>query len=105
MGNVMERIVGPVDVANGTTTIFTGTTAHTYTIRTMCLVNNTAGSITISLGVNGTANANLVLPATPILAGCRMEWGGFLILAGTETIQAITTANGLTLTASGLDQS
>lgn len=105
MSDLLSRIVGPVNVANSTSTIFTGTAAHTYTIKHISLVNNTTGAISISLGINGTANANLVMPTIPIGAGEYAEFDGMVVLSGTDTLQATTTATGLTITVSGLDQS
>lgn len=105
MGNVLERVVGPANIPSGTNTLFTGTAAHTYTVRSMVIVNDSAGSITVKLGVNGVADANLILPAVALLAGEFACWDGFLALSGTETIQANATASGLTFSASGMDQS
>src|SRR6478752_1582630 len=105
MADTLSRIVGPVNIANGTSTVFTGTAAHTYTIRDILIVNNTAGPITVSLGIGGVANANLILPATPLGAGEQANFDGYLIMSGAETLQASATATGLTITVMGLDQS
>jgi hypothetical protein len=103
--NVLKRIVGPVNVANGTSTVFTGTVNHVYTIKNITIVNNTAGAITYKLGFGGVADANLVLPAVTLQAGEYTTFDGLLALTGVETLQANATATGGTITVSGLDQS
>jgi hypothetical protein len=103
--NVLKKIVGPVNIASGTSTIFTGTVNHIYTMKNIRIVNNSGGSITVRLGIGGTADANLILPAIAIAAGSFYTEDTLLALTGTETLQAITTATGLTITVSGLDQS
>ncbi len=105
MTDILERLAGPANIANGTSTVFTGTGAHTYTIKNIRVVNNTAGSITLKLGIGGVTDALLILPATAIGAGESGEFDGVLVLAGTETLQANATATGLTITVSGMDQS
>lgn len=105
MADILSRIVGPVNVASGTSTLFTGTAAHTYSIKSIRIVNNTAAAITIKLGIGGVADANLILPPEPIDAGGFAEWDGLLTMTGTETLQANASASGMTITVSGLDQS
>jgi hypothetical protein len=104
MADTLARILGPSNIGNGTTTLFTGTAAHTYTIKHIIVVNNTAGSITLRLGIGGVADSNLILKPTAIAAGEHTEFTGLLVMAGTETLQAIATATGMTITISGLDQ-
>lgn len=105
MADTLSRIVGPVNAASGTSTIFTGTAAHTYTIRSIRMVNTTSAAITVKLGIGGVTDALLILPATSIDAGGWAEFDGVLVLSGTETLQANTTATGVTITVAGLDQS
>lgn len=104
MADTLKRIVGPVNIGNGTSTLFTGTAAHVYTIRSMLIVNNSAGAITVKIGIGGVTDALLILEAVSIDAHGKAEFDGVLVLTGAETIQANTTATGLTFTASGLDQ-
>lgn len=105
MPNVMSRIVGPANLASGTSTVFTGTTAHTYSLREIRILNNGATAITVKLGVGGVTDALLVLPATAIQPGQLLRESGLVVLSGTETLQANTSASGLTITVSALDQS
>lgn len=104
MTDTLSRIVGPVNLASGTSTVFTGTTAHIYTIRSIRVVNNTAAAVTVKLGIGGVTDALLVLPPTAIDAGGWGEFDGVLVMSGTETLQANTTATGTTITVAGLDQ-
>ena len=104
MADTLKRITGPQNIASGTSTLFTGTAAHIYTFKHMIIVNNTAGAITVKLGVGGVTDALLFLPSSVIDAGGFAEFNGLLITSGTETIQANASASGLTFTASGLDQ-
>ena len=104
MADTLKRIVGPQNVANGSTTVFTGTAAHIYSFKGIRIVNNTGGAITIRLGIGGVTDALLILPAMTLAAGDTFLDDGLVVLAGTETLQATTTATGLTLTISGVDQ-
>jgi hypothetical protein len=104
MADTLSRIVGPVNIASGTSTIFTGTTAHVYTIKQMTIVNATAGAITVKLGIGGVTDALLIMPTSTIDAGGFAEWEGMRVLTGTQTLQALTSATGLTFTMDGLDQ-
>lgn len=104
MADTLSRIVGPVNIANGTSTIFTGTAAHVYTIKHIVLVNTTGAAISITLGIGGVAAANQILPSTSIDAGGQAEFDGLLVLSGTETLQAVASATGVTITVAGLDQ-
>jgi len=103
--NTLSRIVGPVNIASGTSTIFTGTASHVYTIKSIRIVNNTAGAITVKLGIGGVTDALLLVPPASIDAGGWAEFDGLLVLTGTETLQANASATGTTITVSGLDQS
>lgn len=76
-----------------------------YTIRHIIILNTTGGAITLKLGINGVADANLILPSASIDAGGFAEFTGLEILTGVETLRAVASGNGLTITASGLDQS
>lgn len=105
MPDLLARIVGPANIANGTSTVFTGTTAHVYTIKNIKLVNTTGSPISITLGIGGVGAAAQILPPAVIDAGGFAEFDGLLVLTGTETLQAVATATGVTITVSGLDQS
>lgn len=104
--NKLSRLAGPANIANGTATAFTGTASHIYTIKNIRIVNNTAGSITVKVGIGGVTDALLVIPAVTLAAGdFYAEDTNMIVMAGTETLQTNATATGATLTVSGLDQS
>ena len=104
--DVLTRIVGPANMANGTSTVFTGTASHRYTVKNIRVVNNTAGSITFKLGIGGVTDALLFVQEITLAAKDNYDDDiNMLVLEGAETIQANTTATGLTITISGLDQS
>ncbi len=105
MADLMSRLAGPANVANGTATAFTGTAAHTYSIRSIRIVNNTTGSVTVKVGIGGVTDALLIVPAIAIQPGDAYHDDGLFILSGTETLQTNASATGCTMTVSGLDQS
>jgi hypothetical protein len=106
MADVLERIFGPTNVGNGTNTIFTGTGGHTYTIKHITIINNTAAAITVKAGIGGVTDALLTIAPISIPPnGGSLEWDGVLVLSGTETFQTNASATGCTISASGLDQS
>ncbi len=105
MADVMSRLAGPANVGSGTSTAFTGTSAHVYSIRSIRYVNNTTGAITIKVGIGGVADANLIVPAITVGAGDAYHDESLFILAGTDTLQINASATGGTLTVCGLDQS
>jgi len=102
---VLMRIAGPSNIASGTSTLFTGTASHRYTVKQITIVNPTAGAITYKLGIGGVTDAVLIMPAVTLQAGEYTTFDGLLVLSGTETLQANATATGGTFTMSGLDQS
>lgn len=106
MPDILKRILGPVAIANGTSTLFTGTAAHVYTIKNIRVVNTDAvNARTLTLGIGGVAAANQILQPVSIDAGGSAEFDGLLVLTGAETLQATASGTGLTITVSGLDQS
>lgn len=104
MADTLKRLAGPTNIASGTSTLFTGTADHTYTIKMMRIVNPTAAAITVKLGIGGVTDGQLILPATSIDPGGWGESDDFVILSGAETLQANASATGLTFTMFGLDQ-
>ena len=105
MTDTLSRLAGPVSLAAGTTTVFTGTAAHTYTIRNWRIVNNTGGAVTVRVGIGGVTDTCLVFPAMSVPAAAILEDDGMIVMSGTETLQVSTSATGTTVTVSGLDHS
>jgi|SRR5581483_2857555 len=104
MSDTLKRLAGPANLANGSSTVFTGSAGHTYTVRNINLANTTGSGITVKIGINGIADANLILPSTSIAANTRLTITELFVLSGAETIQANVSATGVTATVSGLDQ-
>jgi hypothetical protein len=104
VANLFSRLAGPANIANGTSTIFTGTAAHTYLIRSILIVNNTSAKVTVKIGIGGVTDALLVSPPLAIPTKGWVEWKPLLVLSGAETIQANATATGTTVTISGVDK-
>lgn len=105
MADVLSRIAGPANIASGTATAFTGTGAHTYSIRSIRIVNNTSGTVTVKVGIGGVTDAVLIIPAIAIAPGDAYHDDGLFVLSGTETLQTNASATGTTLTVCALDQS
>ena len=106
MADLLKRILGPVAIASGASTLFTGTALHTYTIKNIKVVNtDPTNAKTLILGIGGVAAANQILPTVTIDPGGFAEFDGMLVLSGVETLQASASGTGLTITISGLDQS
>jgi len=103
--NVLSRIAGPSALASGTSTVFTGSASHIYTVKKIKIVNtDVSNSKTVQLFINGSATGNAVTPVMTIDAGGWAESDDFMILSGTDTLQATTSATGLTITVFALDQ-
>lgn len=106
MANTLSRLAGPVAVASGTSTVLTVTTAHTFTIKKIRVVNtDLVNAKDIQLFVNGSAAGNAVMNKITVDPNSMIDDDPVLTLASTDTLQAITSATGLTITVSGLDQS
>ncbi len=105
MAEVLTRLAGPVALTSGTQTVFTGTAAHVYTSLDLRIVNPTAGDITVSVGVNGLADENLIIADVTLSEDDMLDDNSRHVLAGTDTLEVQCSADGLTLTWSGVDQS
>lgn len=106
MTYLASRLAGPANVASGSSTIFTGTGGHVYTVRSIIFANNSAAPITLKIGVNGITDADLVLAATAVQPGDTLVFDPMmLVLSGAETIQANASVGGGTLTVNGVDAS
>jgi len=104
--NLISRIAGPVAVASGTSTLFTGLANHVYTIRKIKIVNtDTVNAKTFQLFIGGSAQANAITPPLSVDPGGWAESDDFTVLAGAETLQITTSGTGLSASVNGLDQS
>lgn len=105
--NLLSRIAGPTAAASGTSTLFTPTASHVYTVKKIKVVNtDTVNSKTFQLFVGGSAAANAVTALFTVDAGGYAESDEFLVLQSTgDTLQVTTSATGLTFSVYALDQS
>jgi hypothetical protein len=104
MPDTLDRLAGPVAPGTGPQTILTVPGGHTYTIRYIAIVNNNAITVDVKLGINGVADADLILPFTPILIFGQGVFSGVLTLEAGDTLMIDSDATGITVTVSGLDQ-
>lgn len=103
-GNVPRRLYGPANAASGDATILTLDEGHRYMLTSIKWVNNTTGKITVKAGLNGTADDNLILPATPVPAKGRINERLDDIMDTTDdTMQINASASGTTVTVYGID--
>jgi hypothetical protein len=104
MADILSRILGPVAIPNGDSILFTGIAGHIYTVKQIVITNNTVSDVVIALGINGLTDDSLILPDSTVVAGGMAEFDGLTVWQGTDTFQARTSIDGLTITVSGLDQ-
>jgi hypothetical protein len=104
MANLLGRLLGPVNLANGTATAATVPASHTWTLKHIRIVNNTAAAITVKVGIGGVTDAKLFVQAISIPAGETYVENLQITMIAAETLQANTTATGLTITVNGIDQ-
>jgi hypothetical protein len=102
--DTLSRLYGPAQPGSGTVTLFTVTTSHVYTIRSIRIVNNGTTAITVKVGIGGVTDALLILPTLSIPPANAYHDDGLFVLTGAETFQVNSSASGLTITVSGLDQ-
>lgn len=85
--------------------MFTGTAAHTYTVRSILIANTGSGKVTIALGIGGVAAGDLIMATTGIPGNSTLTVTAVFVMSGAETLQAQTNSTGLTITVSGVDAS
>jgi hypothetical protein len=102
MTDAAKRAAGPVAVTASTATYYTVPASTSIVIRSIHVANTTTAAITFTLGIGGTTAALSLWSGFSIPANGSLDWSGFLALATTETIQAVASATGLTLTINGV---
>lgn len=101
------RLLGPVAITTANTTLATVATGRTWVVTSMAITNTNAGlDAAFSLAIGTTATVtNRFFSAMPIAGNDTIVWdngGGIaMILASTETLQAISSYAGLNLTVNG----
>lgn len=71
-----------------TAAIYTVPGATQSIVRSIVIVNTDAAPRTVDLFVNGSAEANRILPTTTLAVGERIELNTIICLAAANTIQA-----------------
>lgn len=102
--NLIKRLIGPSNIASGTSTKGTVPAGHTWTLTHIRIVNNSAGSITVKVGVGGVTDALLIVQEVAIPTKKTYVENLEVTLEAAETLQANATATGLTITVNGIDR-
>jgi hypothetical protein len=105
MADTAKRLAGPVALTGAGATYYTVPALTTTIVRNIHVVNtDPTVAYTLTLGINGVAAANALYFTYQIPPGGTLDWSGFLVLATTDTIQALaSTTLKLTLTISGIE--
>lgn len=98
------KVLSQTQLPNAAAAQYTVPGATQAIVRSIVMVNTTAGAITVSLFVNGSAAANKILDTYSIPANTRVELNSVMCLAATNTIQAVaSSAASVTMTVFGLE--
>ena len=106
MADTPKRIYGPAQPGTTNGTLYTAPASTTTIVRSIIACNTTASPAKISLAINGTAAtvANCIWEELEIPANGVVDWSGFLVLATTDTLQALQgTSSAITLTINGVE--
>jgi len=98
------KVLSQSQLPNAAAAQYTVPGATQAIVRSIVLVNTTAGPITVSLFVNGSGAGNKILDTYSIPANTRVELNAVMTLAATNTIQAVASAAAsVTMTVFGLE--
>jgi hypothetical protein len=104
MADVLKRLVGPLQLANATATVYTVPAATTTTIRSIHIANTTSGGISFYLSIGTDAVGTRLYSGYTIGAGDVYDWTGTIVLNATETLNAhASAATSLTAVVSGVE--
>lgn len=93
---------GQLSTASGT--VYTVPSGAQTIVKSMRIVNTSASSTTVKLWQGGSADSNVILPATTVDAGGFAEFEGTLTMAASTTLAAQAGANtAITVTIYGLE--
>lgn len=105
MTDTLATLAGPTAVGAGNTTLFTVPASQVWTVKTILIINLNAATRTVRLGVNGTADADLIT-APVALAQNEQAVGDFVLsFAAADDLRVNSDGAGVTVTISGLKQS
>lgn len=86
------------------TTLYTVPAATQAIVKHIRIVNNDTSARTIKLWHDGTADANVILPATPVRAGGWAEFDGTITLEASDSFSGqASVASTVTVTIYGLE--
>lgn len=92
-------------IGTSLTALYTAQPDGRTAILDVMVVNTTASAINLTMYIGSAATANAFgFYSTAIPANSSMQWSGFQILNINEVLNAIGSAAGLTITASGLER-
>jgi len=94
--------LGQSAIAITNTTVYTVPSSTRALLKDMDIANTTAASITVTVFAGtGVATSNTLIPNVSIPAYSLFQWTGTQILDAADTIVAIASATGVTITVSG----
>lgn len=102
--DVLSRLAGPINAASGDNTVFTPDEGHKGWVLRIVVANNTAAKVTIKIGINSSADANLIFPAIGVPARGTLDRETFHILSDADSLIVNASATGATVTVSGYDR-
>lgn len=106
MTDTAVRMVGPDDIPNSTTTLYTVPGSTKAIIRNIHIANTTGTAATIKMSIGADSAATRILGDLSIPAAGTYDWSGFMVLEAGETLRATGgTNNALTVTVSGVEVS
>lgn len=95
-----------LQVPNSPTLVYTAPLSTQTIIKSMVCANTTGSDATIKLWVGGSADVNVILPVSTILAGGHGDYDGAITLQAGKTLYALGgTNNALTLSVFGVEES
>jgi len=104
MSNLQKLGRGAIAVSPGTT-IYTVPTGYKAIVKNIDVCNTTTGSLTASIYLvptgSSASTANMLFPATTVLANTMTQWTGEQVLNAGDFIQGIGSAAGITVNVSG----
>lgn len=99
-----ERLYGPAQPGTSTGVLYTVPGATTAVVKQILVANTTAGAATITIGINGTADADVILSEVSIAANETYTLDTSIPLAAAETIDGLQgTSGALTVTIVGYE--
>lgn len=97
------RLFGPVAASTSDATLYTAPALTTVIIRLINVANTSAGNVTFSLAIGGTAAtaANCIYSGVAVAANTTTPIYGPFVLAAGETLHGLAGATSITFEASG----